>query len=225
MFIVIANQKGGVGKSTLAVHLAVWLFDQGFKTALLDGDQQRSSSQWIAEAESKITIGTANTAETCLSEAQKLIESHDFVVGDGPGGIDDVSRTMLLLADLALLPISPSILDLRSVQQATGILRYAQGINRGRPDGRLVLNKMRTRETISRELQAAAPNLGVQVASNVIRDLQAYRDAAGQGTVVTRMGRKAEQAAADVGALFDELLHELAPPTRTSVSNKEVFNG
>jgi len=55
---------------------------------------------------------------------------------------------------------------------------YAQQINGGRPDGRLVLNKMRTRDTISRELRAAAPGLGVGVAGTVIRDLQAYRDAA-----------------------------------------------
>jgi len=149
-------------------------------------------------------------------------------VGDGPGGIDDVSRTMLLLADLALLPISPSILDLWSVQQATEILRYAQQINGGRPDGRLILNKMRTRDTISRELQSAAPNLGVGVASVVIRDLQAYRDAAQQGTVVTRMGRRAAQAAVEVGALFDELLRDqlqTAHGTSADLTDKEALNG
>src|SRR5713226_9457520 len=106
---------------------------------------------------------------------------------------------------LALLPITPSILDLRSVQRATGILRYAQGINAGRPNGRLLLNKIRTRDTISRELRAAAPGLGVEVAANVIRDLQAYRDAAQQGTVVTRMIRKAKHAADEMEKLWAEL--------------------
>jgi chromosome partitioning protein len=153
MMIVFANTKGGVGKSTLATHLAVWLHDSGYKTGLLDTDKQRSSSQWIAEAESEITLAVADTPENCATAAQELKESCDFVVGDGPGGLDDVSRTLLILADLAVFPISPSILDLRSVQQATGILRYAQGINRGRPDGRLVLNKMRTRDKISQELR------------------------------------------------------------------------
>ena len=109
---------------------------------------------------------------------QTLARSHDFVVGDGPGGLDDVSRTLLLLADLALLPITPSILDLRSVQQATAVLRYAQQINGGRPIGRLVLNKMKARGIISRELKTSAPELGVSVTENVIRDLEAYKDAA-----------------------------------------------
>src|SRR5215470_15943874 len=98
--IVFANTKGGVGKSTLAVHLAVWLHDKGAAVALLDTDKQRSSSQWIAEAEPRVTVRTAATPEECLSEVQKLARSHDFVVGDGPGGLDDVSRTLLILADL-----------------------------------------------------------------------------------------------------------------------------
>jgi chromosome partitioning protein len=207
MKIVFTNSKGGVGKSTLAVHLAVWLHDRGAKVALLDLDKQRSSSQWIAQVEPQITVRTSDTPENCLSELQNLARCHDFVVGDGPAGLDDVSRTLLILADLALLPITPSILDLRSVEQASSILRYAQEINDGRPMGRLLLNKMRTRDRISKELVTAAPNLGMNVTKNVIRDLQAYRDAAQQGTVVTRMARKGKHAAEEIEKLFKELLY------------------
>jgi chromosome partitioning protein len=223
--IVLTNTKGGVGKSTLAVHLAVWLYDQGAKVALLDTDKQRSSSQWIAEAEPRVTTQTATTPEECLSELQGLAKTHDFVVGDGPGGLDDVSRTLLILADLALLPITPSILDFRSVQQATAVLGYAQRINGGKPSGRLVLNKMRKRDRISRELRAAAPGLGIDVAGSAIRDLQAYRDAAQQGTVVTRMIRKAKHAAHEIDVLFTELLPGQVPKQTQNFTNKEMIHG
>lgn len=224
MMIVCANSKGGVGKSTIATHLAVWLHDRGFQTALLDTDKQRSSSQWISEAEPSIAVRVADSPENCLSAAQDLIQSHDFVVGDAPGGLEDLSRTLLILADLAIFPISPSILDVRSVAGATTVLRYAQGINGGRPEGRLVLNKMKTRDTISHELKVGAPSLGLKVASSVIRDLQAYRDAAQQGTVVGRCGRKGAQAAADIDALFTELLgKELKNVTRER--RQRVANG
>lgn len=215
MKLVFANTKGGVGKSTLAVHAAVWLHDQGFRVAVLDLDKQRSSSVWVAEAEKKITITVADTPEECLSTAQELAQSHDFVVADGPGGLDDLSRTLLLLADLALFPITPSILDLRSVQGATSILRFAQQINGGRPEGRLILNKMKSRETISRELKGAAHTLGLAVADSVVRDLQAYRDAAQQGSVVTRMGGRAAQAAGDIEAVMQELLADHIRMLRT----------
>lgn len=206
MMIVFANTKGGVGKSTLAVHLAVWLHDRGAKVALLDCDKQHSSSQWIAEAEPRITLAVANTPEEVASLAKSLHGSHDFVVGDGPGGLDDLSRTLLILTDLALFPISPSILDLRSVAQATTILKYAQSINGGRPEGRLVLNKMKKRGAISRELRTAAPELGLVVTKSVVRDLEVYRDAAQQGTVVTRMKSRARDAAAELTQLFVEVL-------------------
>jgi chromosome partitioning protein len=206
MFIAVVNEKGGVGKSTLAVHLATWLFDRGAKVALLDCDKQRSSSQWIAEVEPQITVAVIETPENLASEAQGLRQSHDFLIGDGPAGLADISRTLLLLADLAIFPISPSILDLRSVAQATSVLKYAHSINAGRPEGRLVLNRMRTRDTISRELRNAAPNLGLTVANSVVRDLQVYRDAAQQGTVVTRMGSRGRDAAKEVSQLFVELL-------------------
>jgi chromosome partitioning protein len=221
MKITVANSKGGVGKSTLAVHLAVWLFDQGAKVALLDLDKQCSSSRWIVEAESQVTVRTAGTPEICLSELQKLATSHDYVVVDGPAGLNEVSRTSLILADLALLPITPSILDLWSVQEASEILRYAQDINGGRPAGRLVLNKMKSRGIISGELKRTAPGLGVKVTENVIRDLEPFRDAAQQGTVVTRMGKKEQQAAHDINQLFSELL----PAVSMINCKKEISNG
>lgn len=228
MFITCANTKGGVGKSTIAVHLAVWLTDHGAKTALIDADKQRSSSQWMAEADPNVTIRVADTPEEALSQATELSRSHVFVVADAAGGVDDLARSLLLLADLALLPITPSILDLRSLQQAVGILKFAQGINRGRPEGRLILNKMRSRDRISRELQAAADSLGVRVADGVVRDLQAFRDAAQSGTVVTRMQKTGNEARRDMERLFKGLIGSdvlQQAIMNNSSRNEEAANG
>jgi chromosome partitioning protein len=220
MMIVIANQKGGVGKSTLAVHLAVWLHDRGYRVALVDADQQRSSSQWVTEAEPKITLRTVRTPDNCLEVVQNLSKHHDYIIGDGPGGIDDLSRAMLLLADRAWFAITPSILDFRSVHQATTVLRYAQAINGGRPEGTIVLNRMRTRDTISRELGLAARELGVAVANTVIRDLQAYRDAAQQGTTVSRLGKRAIPAAAEIDLLFQGLVPQASQVAKAADRKK-----
>lgn len=225
MMIVLANTKGGVGKSTLAAHLALWAHDLGIQTALIDTDKQRSSSCWIGEAEPGITVRVATTPEECLKEATELRLSHDLIVGDGPAGLDDVSRTLLILADLAILPLTPSILDLRSVQQATDVLKFAQGINGGKPDGRIVLNRVKTRDSISKELGEAAKTLGVKVAKTVIRDLQAYRDAAGQATSVARLGKKGKSAAEEVDALFRELLGAKLKELKSMSVRKEVANG
>ena len=205
MIIVLANTKGGVGKSTLAVHIALWLHDRGVLTAFIDADKQLSGAQWIEEAEPAIPLRTARTPEECLEACERLQHESACVICDGQAGLDDVSRSLMLMADLALMPISPSILDLRSVNEATSILRYAQSINGDRPQGAIVLNKMRRRDRISRELARAVPQLGIGVATSVIRDLQAFRDAAQQGTVVSRMNGRAAAAAGDLNTFCDEL--------------------
>lgn len=209
MLVCLANSKGGVGKSTLAVHLAVWLHDRGFQTAFLDCDPQASSKQWLAESEPRIEVETAITPEDVAVKGQGLAREANWVVVDTPGSIHDVSRTAMLLAHLAVFPVGPSILDLRSVSQATTVLKYAQTINGGRPIGRLVLNRIRTRDTISRDLIAAAPSLGLEVCASTVRDLKVFRDAAQQGTVVQRMGNLAADAARELDALFAELTAEL----------------
>lgn len=206
MVIVFGNTKGGVGKSTLATHCAVWLHDRGVKVALLDLDPQQSSSLWAREAEPQITTQTARTPEEVLAAIQTLQQAHDVVVADGPAGLEEASRAVLLLADLALFPVIPSILDLRSVTQATSILQYAQGINKGRPEGLLILNQMEKRDRTSRELVERPPDLGLTFAKAAVRKLKSFRDAAQQGTVVTRMGYQGREGAHDISQLFDELL-------------------
>ncbi len=206
MIIVFGNTKGGVGKSTLSTHCAVWLHDWGANVGLLDLDPQQSSSLWVREAEPEITVRTARTPEEVLAATQALQAEHDVLVADGPAGLEEGSRAALLLADLALFPITPSILDVRSVTQATSILQYAQGINKGRPEGLLILNLMAKRDRISRELLDEASGLGLAMAKAAVRDLTAFRTAAQQGTVVTRMGYEGREAAQDITRLFQELL-------------------
>lgn len=212
MMIVLTNSKGGVGKSTLAVHTTIWLHDRGVRVALLDADKQQSSSQWLHDADASVTVQTAGTPDECLDAAVRLTESHDLVIGDGPAGLDELSRALLLVSDLALIPVGPSILDVRSVQDAIQVFRYAQRVSQKHLEGALVLNKVGKRDRISRELICSLPQLGLDATNSTIRDLVAFRDAAQQGTVVGRLGPSGSAAARDMDAfcfeLFGSLLNE-----------------
>ena len=206
MLVVFTSNKGGVGKSTLSVHLAVHLHDAGAKVALIDADQQGSSSQWLQEAEPGIETATAVNPDEVAARVSSLRGAFDYIVADAPGGNDRHVRTLMLLADLAVFPITPSILDLRSVAAAVAVLKYARTINGGLPEATLLMNRVRKRERIARELTEVAPTIGLSVCNIFVRDLQAFRNAAQQGTVVTRMGCQARMAACDIRGVFSEIL-------------------
>ena len=99
------NQKGGAGKSTTAVHLAHWLTKKGKSVHLVDLDPQATSSFWLQASDMGIpqTFLDADS-DVVLEQIPAIAETVDVVVVDGPGGLSDTTRAVLLLADLALIP-------------------------------------------------------------------------------------------------------------------------
>src|ERR1700679_192485 len=139
MIIAVANSKGGVGKSTLAVHLAVWLHEQGHRVTLADCDTQQSSSEWIREAMPEVKAVRLDNPEIILNELPLLQADCDFVVADGPGSQTETSRALLLRADLAIVPCKASMLEVRALAKATEVLRVSQDIRGGAPEAIIVL--------------------------------------------------------------------------------------
>ena len=117
MIIAIANSKGGVGKSTLAVHLAAWLHEQGHRVTLADCDTQQSSSEWIREAVPEVKAVRLDNPDVILNELPLLNQDADFVVADGPGSQTETSRALLLRADLAIVPCKASMLEVQGAGQ------------------------------------------------------------------------------------------------------------
>src|SRR5690349_13986742 len=104
MIIVVANSKGGVGKSTLAVHLAAWLHEQGHSVILADCDTQHSSSEWAKEAIPEMKAVRLASPDEILDTLPQLAQEADYVVADGPGSNTETSRALLLRADMAIVP-------------------------------------------------------------------------------------------------------------------------
>lgn len=206
--VALANSKGGVGKSTVSVHLAAWTHERGLRTGLVDADVQGASSLWLHEAVPEIPVFRLQTPDDILDQVPRLAVQFDVLVLDGPAGLSEVTRAVLLLANLALLPCGPSALDLRAAREAIRVVRQAQQIRGGPPQAVLVPNKLQVQYRLSQEMLAAAGSLGVPVMSG-LRLRQAFADAAGQGTLVWRMDRRGEAAAAELDLLFKEVMgHE-----------------
>jgi chromosome partitioning protein len=219
MIVALTNSKGGVGKSTLAVHLAAWRQEHGQQTALVDADVQGASSLWLREAAPAMTVFRLQTPDEILDQLPGIAPHFDHLVLDGPAGLTEVTRAMLLVADLTLLPCGPSVLDLRAVHEAIRVVRQAQQIRRGLPQVVLVPNKLQVQYRLSQEFIETVKSLGIRWSTG-LRLRQAYADAAGQGTVVWRLGRRADAAACEIRTLFQELfIHEPEKNDERSVAH------
>jgi chromosome partitioning protein len=203
MIFAFTNSKGGVGKSTMAVHFAVWLQEQGHSIALVDSDVQGSSSVWLHEAEPQISIFRLQTPDDLLEQVPKLQQQFENIMIDGPGGLSEVTRTILFVADVTFVPCGPSVLDVRAANEAIRVIRQAQTIRHGPPQAVFVPNKIQARYRLSREFIETAKALAIPTGPG-LRLRQAYADAAGQGTVVWRL-ENANEAASEMNALLKEL--------------------
>lgn len=210
MIIVVANSKGGVGKSTLAVHLAAWLSHQGHRVTLADCDTQQSSSEWIREARPEVNAVRLDNPDTILNELPVLAQDADFVVADGPGSQTETSRALLLRGDLAIVPCKASMLEVRALGKATDVLRQAQDIRGGHPKAVIVLSMVGKNYRLTQDMRDAAAALSLPLASTAMILRQIYADAPGQGAVVWDMGARARDAAEEAKQLFQEILPHAA---------------
>ncbi len=206
MIIVVANSKGGVGKSTIAVHLAAWLHELGHSVVLADCDMQSSSSDWLKEAVPELRTVRLKSADEIMESVPQLRHEAEFVVADGPGSNTDISRTLLLCADLAIIPCKASMLEVRALSQATMALRHAQTVLKGKPKALIVLSMVGKNYRLTQDMKDAAQALHLPLAKTALILRQIYADAPGQGAVVWHMGARGRDAGKEVRAFFREAL-------------------
>jgi len=176
--ITVAQQKGGAGKTTLAVTLAVSFARQGLRVALLDSDPQGSLGRWYMTRLER--LGAADMEFSTASawgvgyECKKLRQTHDIVIVDTPPKVDSDLRPALREADLVLVPVAGSHVDLWATD---GVLDLVS-----RESGRalIVLNRIATGTRLSEEVAGAAAGVA-EVAQVRLANRVAFAESLGQG--------------------------------------------
>lgn len=207
MLVAFINNKGGVGKSTLAVHAAAWLHEHGRRVVLLDADAQASSSQWLSKVQPKIPIVRLTQVREIVEQAPRIQLACDTVVADGPAALDGATAALLGIAQKVILPVGPSMLEINATYQTVRMgyrLRFKHQQLK-KQEIFIVFTRVQPRTRLAKLAAAAILKYGFPVAPVVIQMRQAYAEAAGLGTVVWHMTGSAIAAAVEITSLFETL--------------------
>ncbi|MBU7587528.1 MAG: ParA family protein [Nostoc sp. TH1S01] len=192
--VAFANQKGGAGKSTGAVHAADWFTQMGRSTVLVDADGQESSSNWLKDL--NLPCKVISDPEILFDELPKLAESYDVVIVDGPGNASEITKAILIRSNLVLIPCRDSMIDLASTGKIVQFVRQAKEIRGGLPISALYLNAVKDNTILLREAREALQSGFIPLLNATLPDRQCIKDAPGQGSTVFRMKGEAPKAAA-----------------------------
>jgi chromosome partitioning protein len=204
--ITVAQQKGGAGKTTLVCHLAVAFATRGLGVGLLDVDPQGSLSAWL-EVRAARTGGTAFAHAKIAgwrvqAEVERFVKRHDLVLVDSPPHAATDAKVAIRAADLVLIPIQPSPMDLWATRPTLDLAR-AENV-----PAVIVLNRVPARSRSAETLAARIADLGAAVAAVRLGSRAGFAAAMLDGAAVQET-EPASKSAAEIAALADEILARL----------------
>ncbi len=209
VIVALLNHKGGVGKTTLALHLAGEWARRGQRVTLIDADPQGSALDWSqlrARESLPRLFGVIGLARDPLHrEAPELARNVHHIVIDGPPRVAGLMRSALLAADIVLIPVQPSPFDGWGSAEMLALLSEAR-VYRPQLAARFVLNRCGARTAIARETALALADHDPPLLASKIGQRVAFADAAQSGRLVweahaTHAAREVTALAAEVGRL------------------------
>ncbi len=188
MILAVLNQKGGVGKTTISVHIASTLALGGNKVLLIDADAQRSALDWAASREGSPLFNVVGISKSIIHKEVTLLQpNYDFIIIDGPPRIYDVARSAIAASDVVLVPVQPSPYDVWSAKEVVDLVNEVKEPLQAYKTIKIafVINRKISNSVIGRDVVDALEQYkGVHVLESSITQRVSYAETAARGTTV-----------------------------------------
>ena len=182
--IAILNQKGGVGKTTLAIHIATAIALKGRKVLLLDADPQNSALDWAAARHGQPLFPVVALPKSSIhKELPSLADKFDVVIIDGPPRVHDVARSAIMASDLVLVPVQPSPYDVWASKEIMDLLNEA-AVYKPNLKKAFIINRKIVNTAIGRDVAEALSEYPVPVLNTTIGQRVAFAESAAKGLTV-----------------------------------------
>jgi chromosome partitioning protein len=203
--IAVVGNKGGAGKTTLSVNLAAGI-SREHSVVMIDADPQGSSLQWRAIAGDNVNFPVYAQTFSLREQARQYAKKHEYVLIDCPPSVH-APQTLAVLefADLALVPVQPSPVDLWATVHIEKAINEAREVNPSLK-ALLVINQLEARTTLSKLVREVLSEIALPVADTAIRRRAIYRNSALEGKSVFDIGKRGADAAAELDSLIREVL-------------------